>query len=207
MRGTNQTVVPPGETKELVSGDESPIDNYLSITGANAYLGRTPEQARAEFRPAPRDDRGRLRTEPDESVWVHAPETNTADVTIVRDAAGFFWDREPREVVRAAGRNGEAVATTVKGSIETDNYSRGEGFDFDGSAYPYSLDVGFGVEVLQITTAGDVVADVTTDTGDVVEVPLAGGSGVIDFLSISSVTFRDPNGTSARVAGLLGGDA
>ena len=104
------------------------------------------------------------------------------------------------------GASGDAVSVAASGTIETDNYEHGDAFDFDGSAYPYEINPAAVIEEIVITTAGDVVAEITTVGGDTVPLALAGGSGAFDKWSTDKITFRDPNGTGSRIAGGWAGE-
>jgi phage baseplate assembly protein gpV len=105
-----------------------------------------------------------------------------------------------------AGSNGGPVATSTQGTVQTDNYGNGDAFDYDGSAYPYSIDPAETIQELTITAAGDIIVRITTVDGDTFDLPLAGSVGVWDKWSIDSVEFRDPNGTTARIAGGWAGE-
>jgi hypothetical protein len=105
------------------------------------------------------------------------------------------------------GSGSTPIQTNAQGAIETDNYRQGGGFDFDGSAYPYTVDpTDFDIQVIHITKASDIVLEITTLTGNTFDVPLAGGSGVIDWIEVDNFTLKDPNNTNARVAGSYGGE-
>jgi hypothetical protein len=90
--------------------------------------------------------------------------------------------------------------------VEDRRYPLGAGFDYDGSGYPYSISPSQTIEVLHITSAGNIVAACTLESGATVSIPLAGGVGIIDWLSIDSIEFQDPNGTTARLAGAWAGE-
>ncbi|WP_410765790.1 hypothetical protein [Haloferax sp. DFSO60] len=102
--------------------------------------------------------------------------------------------------------SGGILATSTQGTVETDNYAHGDAFDFDGSAYPYSLNPAETIQELIITTAGDIVAHITTTGGDTFDFPLAGSVVAVDKWEIDTVEFRDPNGTAARLAGGWAGE-
>ncbi len=104
------------------------------------------------------------------------------------------------------GSSGNPVGVSSIGSLETNDYDEGDGFDFDGSAYPYSINPAETIKELVVTTSGDVVAEITTISGTTFELPLAGGSGSFDRWNIDSVKFRDPNATGERVAGGWAGE-
>ena len=104
------------------------------------------------------------------------------------------------------GSAGDPINVSGTGSLETNDYDQGAAFDYDGSAYPYSLNPAETIDSLIITETGDIVARITTVSEAQFDLPLAGGSGVIDDYNIDTVEFRDPNGTTARIAGGWAGE-
>lgn len=104
------------------------------------------------------------------------------------------------------GSDGTPVATSATGTIETDNYDRGIGIDEDGTTYPVEINPPWTIQIVWFTQIGDVVAEITTDSGDEFEVPLRGGVGVIDWIEIDSLRLTDPRNTQAAVSGAVGGD-
>lgn len=105
------------------------------------------------------------------------------------------------------GGDGAPISTNASGTIETDNYTEGAGFDFDGSLYPYTINpVGQTIQVLHFTDVGAIDMEVTTISGTVFSYPLGGGVGVIDWWEIDSVTFTDPDATGAALGGAWGGE-
>jgi hypothetical protein len=104
------------------------------------------------------------------------------------------------------GTGGEPIRTNAGGVLEVDNYGDGGAFDHDGSAYPYTLDPEQTIQELIITTAGDIVARITTVEQDTFDLPLAGARGAFDKWEIESVEFRDPNATASRIAGGWAGE-
>lgn len=104
------------------------------------------------------------------------------------------------------GSSGGVLATTAAGTMQTNNYGAGAGFDHDGSAYPYALNPAETIQELLITESADVVARITTIQGDTFDLPLAGAVGSFEGWEIDQVEFRDPNGTAARIAGGWSGE-
>lgn len=104
------------------------------------------------------------------------------------------------------GSEGRPIQTSADSAIETNNYREGGGIDLDGTTYPYTIDPTFDIEVLHITGAGDIDAEVTTISGSVFTIPLNGGTGVIDWVSMDSITFKDPNATGSAIKGSYAGD-
>jgi hypothetical protein len=110
------------------------------------------------------------------------------------------------QAVRGAGAR--PIATTAAGSIQTDNYPAGDGFEFDGSAYPYTFNAD-NVDAIQdvmISEAGDVDMEIETIQGDTFTVRLAETVGRWEIWEIQSITFRDPRGTAAALYGAWGGE-
>lgn len=104
------------------------------------------------------------------------------------------------------GSSAEPVGVAQTGSLETNDYDYGDAFDFDGSAYPYSINPAETIHELSITTSGDIIARITTNGGDTFDLPLAGGTGTWDRWNIDSVEFRDPKGKTTRIAGGWAGE-
>lgn len=102
--------------------------------------------------------------------------------------------------------SGGTLRTNASGVMETDNYPNGAAFDNDGSAYPYSLNPAETIQELNITSAGDIVARITTTGGDTFDLALAGTTASFDKWEIDSIEFRDPNATGARIAGGWAGE-
>jgi hypothetical protein len=104
------------------------------------------------------------------------------------------------------GSGSDPIQTTGRGSMETNNYSEGDAFDFDGSAYPYTVNPAFVIRELNITASDNVVARISTTSGTTFDFPLASRVGAWDHWDIDSVEFRDPDGTAARIAGGVAGE-
>lgn len=106
------------------------------------------------------------------------------------------------------GSGGPPLSTTAAGSIQTDNYPAGGGFEFDGSSYPYTIeatDVN-AIQELMLTEAGDVDMTIETVQGDSFTVRVADTVGRWQIWEIQSVTFSDPRDTSASLFGAWGGE-
>jgi hypothetical protein len=91
-------------------------------------------------------------------------------------------------------------------TVETERYVKGGQFDEGGGSYPYTIAPDETIKVLHITDAGNIVAACDLVNGDTVQIPMAGGVGIIDWLEIDAVEFQDPNGTGARIAGSWAGE-
>ena len=102
--------------------------------------------------------------------------------------------------------SGGTLRTATTGVMETDNYSHGAEFDEDGSAYPYTVNPAEVIQEWYITSAGDVIAEVTTTGGDTFPFPLAGTVGAYDKWEVDSITFTDPKGTQAPIRGGWAGE-
>lgn len=103
------------------------------------------------------------------------------------------------------GSSAEPVSVGQTGSLETNDYDNGAGFDSDGSTYPLEVNPAEVIHELVITTAPeDGVATITTVGGDTFDLALAGGSGSFDRWNIDSVTFDSESG--GRIAGGWAGE-
>jgi hypothetical protein len=104
------------------------------------------------------------------------------------------------------GSSAEPVGVAQTGSLETNDYDYGDGFDFDGSAYPYSLNPARVIHELIVTQAGDIQAEIITTGGDNIPLRLAGATGTFDRWNIDKVVFSDPRGTGAALSGGWAGE-
>lgn len=104
------------------------------------------------------------------------------------------------------GSSAEPVGVAQTGSLETNDYDVGAAFDFDGSAYPYSINPAEVIHELLVTQAGDIDAEITTVGGSTFALRLAGATGTFDRWNIDSVTFRDPRATGAALSGGWAGE-
>jgi hypothetical protein len=104
------------------------------------------------------------------------------------------------------GSDGDPVATSTEGVIETDNYSHIGTFDHSGGNYPYTVDPAEVIQEINFTAAGDIVAVIHTTGGDSERLALAGVVGSFDKWEITKIVLEDPKGTSARVAGGWAGE-
>lgn len=137
-----------------------------------------------------------------DGLWM---ETDTASSTTVTVLKGVALRRNVRRRNTVQGTNG-VLTTSTSGVVQTDNYEEGGAFDYNGTAYPYTVDPAETIEELVITTSGDIVARITTTSGTTFDLPLAGGSGTFDKWSIDVVEFQDPNATGDRIAGGWAGE-
>jgi hypothetical protein len=102
------------------------------------------------------------------------------------------------------GSDGTPVATSATGTIETDNYDRGAGFD--GQAGDIALNPATLIQELVITILdAEVELEITTASGDVIPLRVA-APATFDKWEIDSLSINDPKGTNARVAGGWAGD-
>jgi hypothetical protein len=104
------------------------------------------------------------------------------------------------------GQAGMPVQTAPNGTIQTDNYETATAFDKDGSSYNYSFNPSFTVQELVLTQSGDVDAEITTTSGDTFVLRTHGTTLTLDTVSIDSIVFKDPRGTSARLTGVIIGE-
>jgi hypothetical protein len=98
----------------------------------------------------------------------------------------------------------QIVAGTVDAQTDT-TYDQGDVLDVDGSAYPYSFDPSETIEELIIHEADDIEAEITTAGGATFTIPVSSGD-VFNRWAIDSVTFKDPNATSAALAASWAGE-
>jgi hypothetical protein len=104
------------------------------------------------------------------------------------------------------GSSAEPVSVGQTGSLETNDYDHGAGFDHDGTSYPYDVNPARVIHELILTQAGDVDAEITTTGGDSFTLRLRGATGTFDRWNIDAVTFSDPRGTGAALSGGWAGE-
>lgn len=98
------------------------------------------------------------------------------------------------------GSNAEPVGVSNRGSLDTNDYAEGDGGDFDGSAYPYSVNPAETIKELGFPVVGaEIVATITTTSGTTFDVVLASPT-VFDRWDIDEVELKDPGGNGGRVA-------
>jgi len=127
------------------------------------------------------------------------------------DRGVALWGRSQTDVdasvrvvpnIRIDGSNERAV--TVSTSVQTDTYDRGD--DFDGTAYPYTLDPEETIQqVLLSIVKTEVDIEITTTDGDIVTIPVNSKSS-IDSYSADKVEIKNPNDATKRVAGGWAGE-
>jgi hypothetical protein len=109
------------------------------------------------------------------------------------------------------GDRGSAIRTSEDGSIATDNYAYGDGFEHDGAAYPYTIKAANTpadtLQEIYLTNAGDIDMEITTALGDTFTIRLDGTIGTWSSYEIEEVAFRDPRGTAAPLYGGWAGEA
>jgi hypothetical protein len=108
------------------------------------------------------------------------------------------------QAVRGSGA--EPISTNTNGTVQTDNYQNGGTFEYDGSAYPYSLNPAETIQQLSFTESGGVYARITTIQGETFDLALNGTVGSWEGWEIDSVEFRDPDATAAALAGGWAGE-
>jgi hypothetical protein len=126
-----------------------------------------------------------------DGIWMETIGDTPTEITILK---GVALERNVRRDVQ------------VSAVVTTDSYEYGDGFDYDGSGYPHTVDPERTIQELLITEAGDIVATITTTSGDTFDFSLAGKEGAFNTWQIDSITFKDPNGTTARLAGGWSGE-
>ena len=106
------------------------------------------------------------------------------------------------------GSGGQPIQTTASGHVQTDNYDYGDGFDFDGTNYPYTVQTDRIIQSLILThVAEPTTMTVETIHGDVFDVYVPDGlTGSFSDWEIEAVTFYDPDGTGGRISGGWAGE-
>ena len=103
------------------------------------------------------------------------------------------------------GSGGRPIQTSAAGSIETDNYDHGDGFDFDGD-YPHTIDPDRILQVVAFSIVdGYVELEIETILGDTFTIPIDGKATLSDW-EIESVTINDPEEENPRIAGAWAGE-
>lgn len=108
------------------------------------------------------------------------------------------------------GGSGQPMRTSATGVVETNNYEEGAVIEVGpntATAYPHGYNPAETIEELIIIETGtDIVADVVTTSGTPITIPLRGKSPTLNYLSIDSITFRDPTGSGADTYGMWIGE-
>lgn len=103
------------------------------------------------------------------------------------------------------GSSAEPVSVGQTGSLETNDYDNGDGFDASGGELPKSVNPAETIHELTFTvTPDDGVATITTVSGDTFDLPLAGGTGSFNRWNIDKVVLKSPGG--GRIAGGWAGE-
>lgn len=104
--------------------------------------------------------------------------------------------------IRIDGSNERAV--TVSTNVKTGSYPRGA--SFDTSTYPVTISPGETIQQLLLSIVGaEIAVEVTTTDGDVITLPVDSKT-VLDSYDMDSITIKDPNNNTARVAGSWAGE-
>ena len=105
------------------------------------------------------------------------------------------------------GSGGRPIQTSAAGSIETDNYDHGDGFDVDGD-YPHTIDPDRILQVVVLSVVdGYCELEIETILGDTFTIPIEANTfGSLSDWEIESVTIKDPNDNNPRVAGGWAGE-
>jgi len=104
------------------------------------------------------------------------------------------------------GSSAEPVSVGQTGSLETNDYDHGDGFDLDGSAYPYTVNPAETIHELIFIEVDDIDATITTVGGDTFSVRMRGSTGAFDRWNIDKVVLEDPRATAAPVTGAWAGE-
>lgn len=177
--------IEPGETEKIVPSHDTDQELHLTVRGADVKLGRTKDEAEMDGRPGSAGDRGPITVEAGEDLWAFNPDNSpdTKPATLYLDRDGFFWTREPRDVV---------------GSVRTssDNEASPANDDFRW-VYQRDADPSAGiVEAFRAPDAADTVVVSVDDANDTVEVAVV-------FLDRDEqeITRRGPGNSSAYAGG------
>jgi len=104
--------------------------------------------------------------------------------------------------LRIEGSNERAVSVST--TVDSDKYDRGD--DFDTSSYPVTLDPPEQIkELLLPIVQAEILVEITTVDGDIVEIPVDGKSTIDSYLA-DKVVLRDPKNNGTRVAGGWAGE-
>lgn len=111
----------------------------------------------------------------------------------------------PQFLQEIGGDGGQAIATTTKGTIETDNYSNGSDFQLSGGE---TLDPAETIQELTVTRTGDATLQLLLNTvgGDQIDYPHNGGTFVSDKIEIDSIEVQDPGATGESITGVWVGE-
>lgn len=196
--------IDPGETTTII-GPSDPRGKYsLSVEDENVRVHSVRGQVRDGEKLRPGEE-GELEVHrSDGRIFAHNPTENANTAVMSVRKTNFSLIKRSTTVVSGGG--GHPIQTTTTGTVQTDNYDYGDAFDYDGSAYPYTIDPAATIQELVITDAGGIDAEITTEQGDTFTLPLAATVGSWEGWEIDIVTFRDPAGTTARIAGGWAGE-
>jgi len=108
------------------------------------------------------------------------------------------------------GRPQFATAIVTETQIDAQaatTYAQGDVLDVDGTAYPYTLDPAETIEELLIHDVGaSIDAEISTTGGSTFTIPVD-GPATFNRWAVDSVTFRDPDATSAQLAASWAGES
>jgi len=109
----------------------------------------------------------------------------------------------PQFLQEVGGDSGSPISTSTEGVVETDNYSHGDAFAFDGDDLPQTVDPVEVIQELNLTlTGGDTELEITTTGDDTFVLQMQGTSASFDKWEITEF---DVLGTS-DVAGAWAGE-
>lgn len=115
---------------------------------------------------------------------------------------------------RTVRGSGGTLATNTTGVIQTNNYDEGGAFNVDPNTagyadYPHTVDPAtFTIQFFKILETGtDIRADIVTKTGVTISnINLRAAGLEEESIEVSSITFRDPNGTGEPTHGYYSGE-
>jgi len=185
-------------TEEMLQQDAFTIRNEENGTDVRIYGSEDDEgdgipfRADDEFAVPEESGWGWDSLETSDGLWMETVNDSPTEIIVLK---GVALTRNVRRDIQ------------VSATVTTDTYDLGDGFDFDGAGYPYTVDPSPStIQELLITEAGDIVAEITTTGGSVFDFSLADKEGAFNSWEIEEVTFKDPKGTTARVAGGWSGE-
>jgi len=108
----------------------------------------------------------------------------------------------PQFLQEVGGDSGSPISTSTEGVVETDNYSHGDAFAFDGGDLPQTVEPDEVMQELNVTSSGsDSVLRITTSGDDTFDLELHGGTGSFDKWEITSFEVRGSSNVSGGWAG------
>jgi hypothetical protein len=103
------------------------------------------------------------------------------------------------------GSSAEPVSVGQTGSLETNDYDNGDAFDASGADLPLAVNPAETIHELIVTRSpDDGFVEIHTVGGDVLDLPLAGGTGSFDRWNIDKIVLKSSSG--GRISGGWAGE-